>query len=111
MASLSKKVQYPCDNFLLGTCQFMASSQHNGKFTEFVRLHEADSSLARQTTRLELTLYIPEITKILPDCTLFNLFAKVFFYQFIVLPIRQSFPLYSISILTFLLNFILPIDF
>ena len=42
MGSLSKKVPYPHDKFLLSACQFMASSQGNGKFMEFVRLHGAD---------------------------------------------------------------------
>ena len=66
MGSLSKKVPYPYDNFLLSKCQFMASSQGNGKFTEFVHLHGAE-------------LYLPEIAKVLPADTLFHLFAKVFF--------------------------------
>ena len=88
MGSLSKKVPYPRDNFLLSACQFMASSQGNGKFMEFVRLHGADR------------LYLLEITKVLPADTLFHLFAKVFFHQFVVLPIchHQSFPLYGIYV-------------
>ena len=61
---LSKKVPYPHDNFLLSACQFTASSQSNGKFTEFVRLHGAN--------------YLPEIAKVLPTDTLFHLFTKVF---------------------------------
>ena len=68
MGSLSKKVPYLHDNFLLSASQFTASSQGNGKFTEFVRLHGAD--------------YLPEVAKVLPADIRFHIFTKVF------LPIR-----------------------
>ena len=64
MGLLSKKVPYLYDNFLLSACQFTASSQGNGKFTELVCLHRADS-------------ISQEIAKVLPVDTLFHLFAKV----------------------------------
>ena len=64
MGSLSKKVPYPCDNFVLSACQFIASSKGNGKFMELVCLHGAD--------------YLSEIAKVLPADTLFHLFVKVF---------------------------------
>ena len=67
MSLLSKEVPYPRDNLLLSACQFTASSQGNGKFTEFIRLHGADY------------VYLPEITKVLPAETLFHLFTKVSF--------------------------------
>ena len=57
MGSLSKKVPYPCDNFLLSACQFTASSQSNGKFTEFVRLHGADSISQKSPKFYLLTHY------------------------------------------------------
>ena len=41
MGLLSKNIPYLCDNFLLSAYQFTASSQGNGKFTEFIRLHGA----------------------------------------------------------------------
>ena len=81
MGLLSKKVPYTRDNFLLSACKFMASSQGNSKFMEFICLHGAD--------------YLPEITKVLPVDRLFYLFTKVFFHYFIVLPIHQSFSIYG----------------
>ena len=74
MGSLSKKVPYPHNNFLLSTCQFMASNQGNGKFTEFVRLHGADS--------------IPRNDQ---SYTLFHLFAKVFFAILLFCPFAKVF--------------------
>ena len=70
MGSLSKKVPYPRDNFLLSACQFMASSQGKGKFTDFVCLHGANSISQKSPKFYLLKHYV------------FHLFAKVF------LPIR-----------------------
>ena len=50
----------------------MASSQGNGRFTEFIRLLGAD--------------YLPKIAKILPADTI-SLIRQTFFRQFVVLPI------------------------
>ena len=57
MGSLSKKVPYPHDNFLLSACQFMASSQGNGKFMEFICLHGADSIFQKSPKFYLLTHY------------------------------------------------------
>ena len=87
MGSLSKKVWYPRDNFLLSACQLTASSQgNNGKFTEFVCLHGANS--------------ISQKSPVLPADTLFHLFTKVFFTNLLFCPFakvfhHQSFPLYG----------------
>ena len=87
MGLLSKKMPYPRDNFLLSAWQFTASSQGNSKFTEFVRLHGADSISQKS----------PEV---LPANTLFHLFTKVFFTNSLFCPFakvfhHQSFPLYG----------------
>ena len=88
MGSLSKEVPYLRDNFLLSACQFTASSQGNGKFTEFVRLHGAN--------------YISQKSPVLPADTLFHLFTKVSFANLLFCPFAkvfhdQSFPIYGIS--------------
>ena len=59
MGSLSKKVPYLRDNFLLSACQFTASSQSNGIFTELVRLHGADSVSQKPPKFYLLTHYFP----------------------------------------------------
>ena len=93
MGSLSKKVPYPCDNFVLSACQFTASSQSNGKFTEFVCLHGANS-IAQKLPKLYLpTQYFTYSPKFfLPIRCFAHSFAKVFHHQ--------SFPLYGILWLT-----------
>ena len=77
MGSLSKKLPYPCDSSLLSACQFMASSQGNSKFMEFICLHGADSISQKSPKFYLLTHYFTYLPK--------------FFYQFVVLPIPQSF--------------------
>ena len=83
MGSPSKKVPYLRDNFLFSACQFTASSQGNGKFTEFVRLHGADSISQKSPKFYLLTHYFFAYP-------FFSPFAKVFHHQ--------SFPLYGIAL-------------
>ena len=78
MGSLSKKVPYLCDKFLLSACQFTASSKDNGKFTEFIRLHGADSISQK-------------LPKVLPADILFHLFAKVVFTNSLFCPFTKVF--------------------
>ena len=56
----------------------MASSQGNGKFTEFICLHGADSVSQKSPKCYLMTHYFT--------------YSPKFFCQFIVLPIHQSFP-------------------
>ena len=78
MDSLSKKVPYPRDNFLLSPCQFTASSHGNSKFMEFVCLSGTDSISQESPKFYLLTHYFT--------------YSPKFFRQFIVLYICQSFP-------------------
>ena len=78
MGLLSKKLPYPRDSFLLSACQFTASSQGNGKFMEFIHLHGADSISQKSPKFYLLTHYFTYLPK--------------YICQFVVLPIRQSFP-------------------
>ena len=81
MGSLSKKVPYPRDNFLLSACQFMASSHGNGKFAEFICLHGADSISQKLPKFYLLTHFFTCSPKFfLPICC-FCPFAKVFHYM------------------------------
>ena len=66
----------------------MASSKGNGKFTEFVCLHGANSISQKSTKFYLLTHYFT--------------YSPKYFCQFIVLPICQSFPLYGTQNLKFL---------
>ena len=86
MGSLSKKVTYICDNFLLSACQFTASSQGNGKFMEFVCLHGADSISQKLPKFYLLTHYFTYSPKFFAN-SLFCPFPKIFHHQ--------SFPLYG----------------
>ena len=79
MGSLSKNVPYPRDNFLLSKCQFMASSQGNGKFTEFVCLHGANSISEKLPKFYLLAHYFTYLTKFVANL-LFCPFTKVFHY-------------------------------
>ena len=88
MGSLSKNVPHPHDNFLLSACQFTASSQGNGKFTEFVCLHKVDSIFQKSPKFYLVTHYLTYSPKFFFANSLFCPFAKVFHHQ--------SFPLYSI---------------
>ena len=63
MGLLSKKVPYSHGNFLLYACQFTASSQGNGKFTEFVHLHGADSIAQKSPKFYLLTHYFTYLPK------------------------------------------------
>ena len=80
MGSLSEKVPYPCDNFLLSACQFTASSQGNGKFMECIRLHGADSISQKSPKIYLLTHYFTYLPKFFFANLLFCPFAKVFHY-------------------------------
>ena len=95
MGSLSKKVPYLSDNFLLIACRFMASSQGNVKFTEFIHLHGADSISQKLPKFYLLTHYFT--------------YSPKFFCQFVVLPIRQSFPppVFQYTVLILILSFTL----
>ena len=78
MGLLSKKVPYPHDNFLLSACKFTAGSQGNSKFMELVCLHGADSISQK------LPKFYTQFT--------YLVIRQSCICQFVVLPIRLSFP-------------------